>query len=50
MKEEEKLAKHQDENLKSNAKKYELVENIMLDGSASRLGRHYGINLAADEG
>ncbi|EHA8592308.1 hypothetical protein COCNU_contig69417195G000010 [Cocos nucifera] len=44
--EEEKLAKQQSEMLKSNVKKYEMIETIMQDKTASSLARHYGINLA----
>nr|XP_010912036.1 uncharacterized protein LOC105038047 [Elaeis guineensis]XP_010912037.1 uncharacterized protein LOC105038047 [Elaeis guineensis]XP_010912038.1 uncharacterized protein LOC105038047 [Elaeis guineensis] len=43
--EEEKLAKQQAEILKSNVKKYEMIETIMQDKTASRLARHYGVTL-----
>ncbi|KAH7680940.1 RNA recognition motif domain-containing protein [Dioscorea alata] len=46
--EEEKLAKQQSEQLKTNYKKYEMIENIMQDGTAARLARYYGVNLGDD--
>lgn len=46
--EEEKLAKQQSEQLKTNYKKYEMIENIMHDGTAARLARYYGVNLGDD--
>lgn len=45
MEEEEKLAKQQEDNLKANFAKYEMIEAIMVDGTAERLARHYGLNL-----
>ncbi|XP_008785867.1 uncharacterized protein LOC103704384 [Phoenix dactylifera] len=46
LEEEEKLAMQQAELLKSNFKKFEMIENIMQDGAASCLARHYGVKLA----
>ncbi|KAM0939927.1 putative RNA recognition motif domain, nucleotide-binding alpha-beta plait domain superfamily [Dioscorea sansibarensis] len=46
--EEEKLAKQQSEQLKTNYKKYEMIESIMQDGTAARLARCYGVNLGDD--
>ncbi|KAI3407485.1 uncharacterized protein J3R85_020966 [Psidium guajava] len=45
MAEEEKLAKQQEDNLKANFAKYEMIEAIMADATADRLARHYGMNL-----
>ncbi|KAK3204431.1 hypothetical protein Dsin_018477 [Dipteronia sinensis] len=41
LQEEEKLEKHQEDSLKANYKKYELIEGIMGDGSAKRLAQQY---------
>lgn len=43
--EEEKLANQQAETLKANHKKYELIDNVLGDGTAKRLGRHYNMNV-----
>ncbi|CAL9120422.1 unnamed protein product [Musa textilis] len=48
LEEEEKLAKHQEETLKTNYKKYEMIESIVQDGTTSRLARHYGVRLDYD--
>ncbi|CAD5178737.1 ASI1-immunoprecipitated protein 1-like [Musa acuminata AAA Group] len=48
LEEEEKLAKHQEEMLKTNYKKYEMIESIVQDGTTSRLARHYGVRLDYD--
>ncbi|XP_058224432.1 uncharacterized protein LOC131333748 [Rhododendron vialii] len=45
LEEEEKLAKQQAETLEANYKKYELIEKVLKDGTAKRLGHHYGINI-----
>ncbi|XP_030528149.1 uncharacterized protein LOC115739285 [Rhodamnia argentea] len=45
MAEEEKLAKQQEDNLKANFAKYEMIEAIMVDATADRLARHYEMNL-----
>ncbi|KAK4856939.1 hypothetical protein QYF36_022881 [Acer negundo] len=42
LQEEEKLEKHQEDSLKANYKKYELIEGIMGDGTAKRLAQQYG--------
>ncbi|KAG5533702.1 hypothetical protein RHGRI_027776 [Rhododendron griersonianum] len=44
LEEEEKLAKQQAETLEANYKKYELIEKVLKDGTAKRLGHRYGIN------
>ncbi|KAK6929287.1 RNA recognition motif domain [Dillenia turbinata] len=46
LEEEEKLAKQQEETLKSNYKKYEVIDGVMADGTARDLARHYSISLA----
>lgn len=47
--EEEKLAKQQEETLKANYAKHELIESIMQDSSLPRLARKYGLSLAMDD-
>ncbi|XP_058195381.1 uncharacterized protein LOC131311816 [Rhododendron vialii] len=44
LEEEENLAKQQAETLEANYKKYELIEKVLKDGTAKRLGHRYGIN------
>lgn len=44
LEEEEKLAKQQTETLEANYKKYELIDKVLRDGTAKRLGHRYGIN------
>ncbi|KAL6970625.1 hypothetical protein U1Q18_030319 [Sarracenia purpurea var. burkii] len=39
--EEEKLASQQDETLKANYKKFDLIEGVLNDGTADRLARRY---------
>ncbi|CAK9313672.1 unnamed protein product [Citrullus colocynthis] len=46
--EEEKLAKQQQEALKGNYKKYEIVESVMADGTARRLAKHYNMRVSDD--
>ncbi|KAK9278897.1 hypothetical protein L1049_028478 [Liquidambar formosana] len=46
LEEEEKLAKQQAEVLKTKYKKYEMIEEIMRDGTAFRLARYYGIQMS----
>ncbi|XP_023514768.1 uncharacterized protein LOC111778981 [Cucurbita pepo subsp. pepo] len=46
--EEEKLAKQQQDALKANYKKYEIVEGVMTDGTARRLARRYNMRVADD--
>ncbi|XAR48454.1 hypothetical protein NMG60_11031276 [Bertholletia excelsa] len=41
--EEEKLAAQQEENLKTNYKKYELIDGIVADGTFDRLARCYNM-------
>ncbi|KAF8405756.1 hypothetical protein HHK36_007833 [Tetracentron sinense] len=48
LEEEEKLAKQQAESLKANYKKFEMIESVMLDGTAGRLARHYGLSAMDD--
>ncbi|KAM7479644.1 hypothetical protein LguiA_027857 [Lonicera macranthoides] len=43
--EEEKLSNQQAETLKTNYKKYELIDNIIGDGTARRLAQHYNMNI-----
>ncbi|XP_030470294.1 uncharacterized protein LOC115688582 isoform X1 [Syzygium oleosum] len=45
MAKEEKLAKQQEDNLKANFAKYEMIEAIMADGTAERLAQRYEMNL-----
>ncbi|XP_072971605.1 ASI1-immunoprecipitated protein 1-like [Typha angustifolia] len=49
LEEEEKLAKQQQEMLSGNYRKYEMIENIMQDGTVARLARHYGVNFADEQ-
>lgn len=42
---EEKLAKQQEDNLKANFAKYDMIEAIMADGTAERLAQRYEMNL-----
>ena len=48
MAEEEKLAKQQQETLKGNYKKYEIVDSVMADGTARRLAKHYNMRISDD--
>lgn len=48
LEEEEKLAKMQNETLKANYKKYEMVDSVMSDGTARRLARRYNIRVSDD--
>ncbi|KAK6925365.1 hypothetical protein RJ641_009691 [Dillenia turbinata] len=48
LEEEEKLSKQQAEALKTNYKKYELIESTMADGTLTRLACYYNLNLADD--
>ncbi|XP_062107809.1 ASI1-immunoprecipitated protein 1 isoform X2 [Humulus lupulus] len=43
LQEEEKLAKKQQEELKTHYKKHELMDGVVADGTAKRLARHYNI-------
>ncbi|KAA8518807.1 hypothetical protein F0562_016419 [Nyssa sinensis] len=43
LEEEEKLANQQAETLQANYKKYDLMESVLIDGSAKRLERHYNM-------
>ncbi|KAK2641857.1 hypothetical protein Ddye_023620 [Dipteronia dyeriana] len=45
LQEEEKLQRHQEDSLKANYKKYELIEGIMGDGTAKRLAQQYGMKV-----
>ncbi|XP_044497817.1 uncharacterized protein LOC123219914 [Mangifera indica] len=45
---EEKLAKNQEEVLKANYKKYEMVEGVLADGTARRLAREYDLRISDD--
>lgn len=47
--EEEKLATQQEEMLKANYAKQEMIEGIMQDGSLPRLARKYGLNLGTED-
>ena len=49
LEEEEKLAKQQEEMLKAQYNKYDMIDGVMQDGSMPRLARKYGLNLAMDE-
>lgn len=49
LEEEEKLAKQQEETLKANYTKHEMIESIMQDGSLPRLARKYGLSLATED-
>ena len=46
MQEEESLAKYQQDILNANYKKHEVIDNIMVDGTARRLADRY--NLSCD--
>ncbi|KAJ9671170.1 hypothetical protein PVL29_027245 [Vitis rotundifolia] len=48
LEEEEKLAKQQAEVLKTNYKKYEMIDSVLADGAARRLARHYNFNVSDD--
>uniref|UniRef100_A0A1D1YJ26 Paraspeckle component 1 n=1 Tax=Anthurium amnicola TaxID=1678845 RepID=A0A1D1YJ26_9ARAE len=43
--EEEKLAKQQEEALKQNYKKFEIIENVVQDGSLQRLASRYNMSI-----
>ncbi|KAJ0612305.1 hypothetical protein HanHA300_Chr01g0026051 [Helianthus annuus] len=45
LEEEEKLHKQQSETLKTNYKKYELIDGVQADGNVNRLKAEYGITL-----
>ncbi|WOL12176.1 hypothetical protein Cni_G20941 [Canna indica] len=45
---EEKISTQQEETLKANYKKLELIEGIIQDRTGSRLARHYGVRLDED--
>ena len=45
LEEEENLARNQQESLKGNYKKYEMMDALIGDGTAKRLARHYNMNL-----
>lgn len=46
--EEENLAKQQEDTLRTNFKKYELMENVNIDRSLHKLTNHYGIKYRDD--
>ncbi|OVA18705.1 RNA recognition motif domain [Macleaya cordata] len=46
--EEEKLAQQQSEILKANYKKYEMLENLLSDGTVNRLAYRYNLNVPDD--
>ncbi|KAK7846227.1 ASI1-immunoprecipitated protein 1 [Quercus suber] len=51
LQEEEKLARQQDETLKANYKKFELIDSITLNdktGPADKLAKHYNLKIAHD--
>ncbi|RDX60437.1 hypothetical protein CR513_61422 [Mucuna pruriens] len=48
LKEEEKLAKQQEDTLKVHYKKFKMIEGIMADKTAQRLARKYSLNVADD--
>ncbi|XVE81080.1 hypothetical protein DITRI_Ditri15bG0034500 [Diplodiscus trichospermus] len=50
MDKEEKLAKQQGEALKANYKKYEMIDNLMAEGTARRLARRYNLRVSDDAG
>ncbi|KAK9265804.1 hypothetical protein L1049_003410 [Liquidambar formosana] len=45
LEEEEKLAKQQAVTLKANYKKFEMIESVLIDGTARRLSRRYEMNV-----
>ncbi|EXB68713.1 hypothetical protein L484_024733 [Morus notabilis] len=47
-KKEEDLTKQQEESLKQNYKKYEMIDGLLADGTARRLSCCYNINLGDD--
>ncbi|KAE8076522.1 hypothetical protein FH972_015168 [Carpinus fangiana] len=48
LQEEEKLASQQQDKLKGNYKKYEMIDSIMTDGTARRLARRYNLHIGDD--
>ncbi|KAH7521388.1 hypothetical protein FEM48_Zijuj07G0027800 [Ziziphus jujuba var. spinosa] len=48
LQEEEKLAHQQQDTLKTNYKKYEMIDALLADGTARRLARRYNMNVADD--
>lgn len=46
--EEENLAKQQEDTLRTNLKKYELMESVNIDRSLHKLTNHYGIKYRDD--
>ncbi|XP_059430567.1 uncharacterized protein LOC132164148 [Corylus avellana] len=48
LQEEEKLASQQQDKLKGNYKKYEMIDSIMTDGTARRLARRYNLHIRDD--
>ncbi|KAK9747613.1 hypothetical protein RND81_02G003200 [Saponaria officinalis] len=42
---EEKLSKQQWETLKGHYRKYEMMDSLFLDGTSTRLGKCYGVNV-----
>lgn len=48
LEEEEKLAKQQMEALKANYKKFEMIENVIIDGTANCLADRYGMKFSDD--
>ncbi|KAF3457706.1 hypothetical protein FNV43_RR02364 [Rhamnella rubrinervis] len=48
LEEEEKLALQQQNTLKSNYKKYEMIDSVFADGAARRLARIYNMNVLDD--
>ena len=43
--EEKELAKQQQEALNGNGKKYEMLEDVVSDGTIRKLAHHYGVRL-----
>jgi len=43
--EEKELAKQQQEALNGNGKKYQMLENVVSDGTIRKLAHHYGVRL-----
>ncbi|XXG79804.1 hypothetical protein AAC387_Pa09g0796 [Persea americana] len=48
LEEEQKLAKQQDEFLKSNYKKYDMLDSVRADGTVRRVARHYDVIIRDD--
>ncbi|XP_057972464.1 uncharacterized protein LOC131160632 [Malania oleifera] len=49
LKEEEKLSNQQEESLKANYRKFEMVDSVLMDGTAGRLGRRYNMKVLDDK-